>query len=59
MREDLEENFAGKSECWMKSEYDKKLKDYCKNGYGNYIVKLVDDAGLEDDLKTKIPCHYT
>ena len=51
MRKDIEENFARKSEYWMMSQYDEGVKDYWKISHGNYIVKMVDDAGLEDEAK--------
>ena len=35
----------------MTSEYDEKVKDYWKIVHGNYIVEIVDDAGLEDEVK--------
>ena len=33
------------------SEYDERVKDYWKISHGNYIVKMIDDAGLEDEVK--------
>ena len=33
------------------SEYDERVLDYQKINYGNYIVKLKDDEGLEDEVK--------
>ena len=35
----------------MMSEYDGRVKDYWRISNGNYIVKLIDDAGLEDEVK--------
>ena len=32
------------------SEYDERVLDYQKIDHGNYIVKLKNDDGLEDDL---------
>ena len=51
IRKDIEDIFACKSEYWMKSEYDETVKDYWRIAYGNYIVKLIDDAGLENEVK--------
>ena len=31
-------------------EYDQKVKDYRKISHGKYIVKMVDDVGLEDQV---------
>ena len=41
------------------SEYDEKVKDYWKIGNGKYIVKMVDDFGLEDEVKklNTMPLH--
>ena len=51
LRKDFEEKFACKSEVWMMSEYDERVKDYWKISGINYIVKTIDDAGLEDEVK--------
>ena len=32
-------------------EIDERVKDYWRTSHGNYIVKMVDDAGLEDENK--------
>ena len=48
---DIEEKFAFKSECWMMSEYGERIKEYWKIIYGNYMVEMVDDKGLEDKAK--------
>ena len=50
IRKDIEQNFAWKSECWMMSEYDERVKKYWKKSHGNYIVTMTDDAGLEDEV---------
>ena len=59
IRKDFGEKFAGKSEYWMKSEYDEKVKAYWRISHGNYIVKMIDDAGLEDEVKklNTMPLH--
>ena len=51
IRKDIKENFACKSEMWMESEYDERVKDYWKISGINYIVKMIDDPGLEDEVK--------
>ena len=35
----------------MMIEYDGRVKDYWKKSHGSYIVKMIDDAGLEDEVK--------
>ena len=59
IRKDIEEKFACKSEAWMMSEYDEQVKDYWKISSINYIVKMIDDAGLEDEVKklNTMPLH--
>ena len=51
IRKDIEENFTCKSEYWMQTEYDERVKDYWKISGIIYIVKMVDDRGLEDEVK--------
>ena len=48
---DLEEKYVCKSEAWMRSEYDERVKEYWKISGNNYIVKMIDDAGLEDEIR--------
>ena len=50
IRKDIEEKFACKLEYWMQSEYDERVKDYWKISGINYIVKMIDDPGLEDEI---------
>ena len=50
IRKDSEEKFACKSEAWMMTEYDERVKDYWKISGINYIVKMIDDAGLENTM---------
>ena len=35
----------------MLTEYDERVLDFQKVNYGNYIVKMKDDAGLKDEVK--------
>ena len=59
IRKDIEEKFACKSKAWMMSEYDERVKDYWKITGINYIVKMIDDAGLIDEVKklNTMPLH--
>ena len=59
IRKDIEEIFAGKSEAWMTSEYDERVKDYWRISHEKYIVKMIDDKKLEDDVKkvNTMPLH--
>ena len=59
IRKDIEEKFACKSEMWMQTEYDERVKDYWKISVINYIGKMIDDAGLEDEVKklNTMPLH--
>ena len=59
IRKDIEEKFTCKSEMWMQTEYDERGKDYWKISNINYIVKMIDDAGLEDEIKkiNTMPLH--
>ena len=59
IRKDIEEKFACKSELWMQTEYDERVKDYWKISNNNYIVKMIDDPGLEDEVKklNTMPLH--
>ena len=59
IRKDIEEKFACESEAWMMSEYDERVKDYWKILHGKYTVKMIDDAGLEDEVKkiNTMPLH--
>ena len=50
IRRDIEEKFACKSEMCMQTEYDERVKDYWKLSGINYIVKMIDDKGLEDGI---------
>ena len=61
IRKDIEEKFACKSGMWMQTEYDERVKDYWKISGINYIVKIIDDAGLEDEVKkiNTMPLHLS
>ena len=50
-RKDILESYQCKSEMWMVTEYDEKVLYYQKTNHGNYIVKLKDDDGIEDEVK--------
>ena len=51
IRKDIEGKFARKSEYWMMSEYDERVKDFWRLSHSNYVVKIIDDAGLEGEVK--------
>ena len=51
IRKDIEEKIACKTEAWMMTEYDERVKDYWNKSGIDYIVKRIDDAGLEDEVK--------
>ena len=53
IRKDIEESYECNSEAWRMPEYDELVLDYPKNNDGSYIVKIEDDAGLEDEVKKK------
>ena len=56
---DIEESFACKSESWMMSEYNERVKEYLKKSCVNYIVKMIDDKVSEDEIKklNTMPLH--
>ena len=56
---DIEESSACKTETWMMSEYDERVKDYWKISHRNYFVEVIDDAGLEDEVKNFTKYHAT
>ena len=35
----------------MMTEYDERVKDYWRKYHGNYIVKMIHDAGLGDGVE--------
>ena len=51
LRKDILESYQCKSEMWMITEYDERVLDYQKIIHGNYILKLKDDDGLEDEVE--------
>ena len=51
LRKVILESYQCKSEMWMQTEYDERVLDYQKINHGNYIVKMKDDEGLEDEVK--------
>ena len=54
IRKDIEESFA-----WMMTAYDERVKDNWRISHRNYIVKMIDDKGLEDEVKkfNTVPLH--
>ena len=57
LRQDITESYQCKSEMWMQTESDERVLDYQKITFGNYIVKMKDDEGLEDEVKKSQ--HFT
>ena len=55
----MKKGFSCKSGHWMITAYDERVPGYQKIKYGNYIVKLKDDVGLEDEVKkvNTMPLH--
>ena len=51
IRKDIEGKFACKSEMWMQTEYDERVKDYWKISGINYIVKMIVDLDWKTRLK--------
>ena len=49
--EDIEERFTCKSDYWMLTEYGERVRGYWKISHGIYFVKMVDDKGLEDEVR--------
>ena len=43
----------------LMTENDERVLDYLKVNYGNYIVKMKDDAGLQDEVRklNTMPLH--
>ena len=59
LRKDISESYHCKSEMWMQTEYDERVLDYQKTNYGNYIVKMKDDEGLEDEVEKSQHITFT
>ena len=57
-QKEILESYQCKSEAWMMSENDERVLDYQKINYGNYIVKMKDDEGLQDEVKKSTLYHY-
>ena len=59
IRKDINQSYKCKSQHWMETEYDENVLDYRKSPNGNYIVKIKEDDGLEDnnDVKITMPSH--
>ena len=50
LRKDILESYQCKSEMWMMTEYDERVLDCQKIIYENYIVKMKDNEGLQDEV---------
>ena len=57
IRKDIEESYECKSEMWMMT--DERVLNCQRINYGNYIVKMKDDVGLQDEVKkvNTMPLH--
>ena len=51
LRKDILESYQCVTGLWMMTEYDERVLDYQKINHANYIVKLIDDEGLQDEVK--------
>ena len=51
IRKAIDEKFACKSGAWMMTDYDERVEDSWKKSGIFYIVKMIKDAGLEDEVK--------
>ena len=50
MRKLIEENFACKSQSWIMTEHDERVIVYWKISSVKYIVEMIDDKRLEDEI---------
>ena len=51
IRKENEEGYQCKSEMWLMTENDERFLVYQKINYGNFVVKMKDEAGLKDEGK--------
>ena len=60
IRRDINESYFCEQETWVKTELDEIVLDYWKLTYGNYIVKIKNDDGLDDDcdIKNTLPAVF-
>ena len=49
---EIEESYQCKSEICTRTEYDERFLDYQRINYGIYIVRMTDDDGSEDHVKS-------
>ena len=59
MRKVIEGSYIYKSKNWMLTENYERFLENQKIIYGNYIVKMKEDAGLEDEVEkvNALPLH--
>ena len=59
IQKDIEGKFACESEAWRMTEYDERVKDFWNLSGINYIIKMIDDAGLDNEVKylNTMPLH--
>ena len=51
LQKDITESYQCKSELWMQTEYDERVLVYQEINCRNYIVKMKNDDGLQDEVK--------
>ena len=49
IRQDITVNYKCVTENWMKTEYDYRVKNYIPLENGNYMVKILDHEGIDDN----------
>ena len=50
-QKDILDSYECKSEAWMFTEYDESVKDCWRISHGNCFIRMIDDAGLEDEVQ--------
>ena len=53
IRRDIEDEFCCKTEHWMKTEYDERVKGYWKLPNGDYVGQLSIDEGVDTPVDNK------
>ena len=61
IRKDIEESYKCVTQSWMKNEYDESVIEWFHLKNGNFMVKVKDREGVDDeDVSKKVnsqPCH--
>ena len=62
IRKDINEEYKCVTENWMRENFVDRIKEWFPLKYGNFIVKLEDDEGVDDYDKAKsintMPSHF-